>query len=177
VEEGQASIVRSGDPASLQFSARAGDLERVRGRGRAAELFLRWQYGEVSWREADSASWIGPSGLLLVPSGLHEATAARTLLAIGERPADGYSAVKQLQRVTGLVRISTVDDNISVDIAGPVTGAQLNVISLLRSRFPQMSFYYDVYDPGTGRIRGSGSQFERFSADATPLLYAGASRI
>ena len=166
------SITRSQGTAGLQLDAGLSELERVRGRGRAAELFLRRQYGEVSWREADSACWIGPSGFLLVPSGLHEATAAQTLLAIGEHPVAGCSAVKQLQRLTGLVRISTIDDNIGVDIAGPVTGAQLNVISLMRNRFPQMGFYYDVYDPGTGRIRGSGSRFDRFSADATPLLYA-----
>lgn len=172
VEQRQGNTARSGAPASLQLDACASDLERIRGCGRAAEIFLRWQYGEVGWREADGACWIGPSGLLLVPSGLHETTAAQTLVAIGERPEDGYSAVKQLQRLTGLVRISTVDDNIGVDIAGPVTDAQLNVISLLRSRSPQLSFYYDIYDPGTGQIRGSGSRFERFSADATPLLYA-----
>lgn len=172
MEEKQGSTPRPEAPDGPQASADASDLERVRGRGRAAERYLRWQYGEVDWREAYTACWIGPSGLLLVPSGFHETTAAQTLLALGERPADGYSTVKQLQRLTGLVRISTVDGSIGVDVAGPVTDAQLNVVSLLTSRFPEMSFFYDVYDPGTGRIRGSGCQFERFSADARPLRYA-----
>ena len=172
MEKGQGTITRSNASTAPRADSFDVDLERVRGRGRAAERYLRWRYGEVSWREADTALWIGPSGHLLVPGGFHEATAAETLLALGEQPAAGYPAVKQLQRLTGLVRISLIDDSIGVDIAGPVTDAQLNVISLLRSRLPQMSFYYDVYDPGTGQIRGSGSRFERLSADALPLLFA-----
>ncbi len=171
-ESGEADPVRGalvglGAGAGLLALARIPPAAYQRLGARARELtealpklgaFNPREMGEMT----DIRAWITPEGEIRLANPTHEATARAALGT--ELPPEG-SATPVLQGEGGIIRLQVRrGGSIGVDVAGPVTPAQMQTIRQLAARNRGGEFFFDLKDPTSGQAINGKSPAELESA-------------
>jgi len=145
--------------------AQTGETEKV-------IAYLTEKYGPVRMVDAHNAPWMTPDGKLVGNLADHQESAVEALAAAGLSARDEYEAVKELQRTTGIARLTITDSEVNFDSVGQPTAEQVQAVGQI-ARKGSLDVVFDIYAVDGKTLVKSGNGMEALNQEAAPQAAQG----